>query len=269
MVFDAPHSGSVYPDDFRPAVSLGLLQGGEDRFVDRLVAGAPDAGATLVAAKFARTYIDPNRDLDEIDETILEAPWPGPTVRNTRTELGVGLVFSKIGPDIDIYDRRLSVAEIDRRIERYWRRYHAALDGALDRAAREHGGVWHLNCHSMTPVGNDLSPDPGRMRPDFVLGDLFGTSCEPAFTELVGATLTGMGYSVGLNEPYAGAYIVERNGRPDKGRHSLQMEINRGLYMDLDSLERNAGFARLKAAMGELAGAICRFARQSAKATAQ
>lgn len=265
VVFDSPHSGTVYPPDFRPAVPLQLLRGGEDRFVDELVADAPRHGAVLIEARFARTYIDPNRTLVDLDTDLLDAPWPGPVSPSEHTERGVGLIFRAIGDEVAIYDRRLSVAEVQRRIDLCWRPYHEALDAALEEAYRRWVAVWHVNCHSMTAIGNALSPDPGRKRPDFVLGDRDGTSCEPAFTAFVGETLEEMGYSVAVNDPYQGAELVLRHGRPAQRRHSLQIEINRGLYMDPDTLERTTGFPALRASLDRLAARICDYARNAAE----
>lgn len=264
VVFDSPHSGDVYPPDFRPAVPLQLLRGGEDRFVDELIADAPKHGAVLVAARFARTYIDPNRTLVDLDAGLLEEAWPGPVSPSEHTERGVGLIFREIGDEVPIYDRLLSVAEVERRINLCWRPYHEVLQAALDEAHRRWGAVWHINCHSMTAFGNALSPDPGVPRPDFALGDRDGTSCAPDFTAFVASVLEEMGYSVGLNEPYKGAELVLRHGRPAENRHSLQIEVNRGLYMDSDTLEKNAGFAALSADLGRLAQRICHHARDRA-----
>lgn len=264
VVFDSPHSGRFYPPDFRPAVSLELLQGGEDRFVDELTAGAPGHGAVVILARFARTYLDPNRHADDLDPELLEEAWPGGVTPGAHTERGVGLIFRRIGPDVPIYDRRLTVEEVQRRIDRCWRPYHAALDAALDEAHARHGAVWHVNWHSMSAVGNELSPDPGALRPHFVLGDLDGQSCEPAFTDLVATILTELGYSVALNQPYKGAELVRRHGDPAAGRHSLQVEINRALYMNAQDLRRHEGFARLRRDLEHLTARLCEFARRSA-----
>ncbi|MCT7376292.1 N-formylglutamate amidohydrolase [Chelativorans salis] len=264
VVFDSPHSGAVYPPDFRPAVPLHLLQGGEDRFVDELVADAPRHGAVLVIARFARTYIDPNRTLVDLDEELLEEPWPGPVSPSDHTKRGVGLIFREIGDKVPIYDRLLSIAEVQRRIDLCWRPYHEVLDAALDEAHRCWGAAWHVNCHSMTGFGNALSPDPGRARPAFVLGDRDGTSCAPEFTAFVASVLEEMDYSVAINDPYEGAELVWRHGRPTEGRHSLQIEINRDLYMDPSTLEKNDGFPALRASLGRLADRICRYARDAA-----
>lgn len=264
MVFDAPHSGRHYPEDFGHVAGIELLMGGEDRFVDELFADAPEHGATYVIANFARTYIDPNRRLSDIDMALLDGDWhetPEPTIMSER---GVGLVFRLIGDGTAIYDRRLSAADITNRIELYWRPYHESLGAMIDRTIERFGVCYHLDCHSMMPVGNELAPDPGRDRADFVLGDLDGTSCEPGFTRLVAATLEGLGYSVAINDPYKGALIVERYGAPDKGVHSLQIEINRKLYMDLETLERGVGFEPLRADLAKLAAAVADYSAASA-----
>jgi N-formylglutamate deformylase len=264
VVFDSPHSGTVYPADFRPAVPLKLLQGGEDRFVDDLVAGAPGHGAVLIVALFARTYIDPNRTLADLDEDLLDGPWPGPVSPSDHTRRGVGLIFREIGDKVPIYDRLLSVAEVQRRIDLCWRPYHAALDAALDEAHRQSGAAWHINCHSMTGFGNALSPDPGLKRCDFAIGDRDGMSCAPAFTGFVASVLKEMGYSAAINAPYKGAALVLRHGHPAEGRHSLQIEINRDLYMDSDTLEKTASFPTLRADLARLAESVCGFARNAA-----
>lgn len=265
LVVDSPHSGRYYPPDFRPAVSAALLRGAEDRFVDQLFGDAPVHGAELIAARFARTYIDVNRRLDEMDPALVAGDWPWPVADSPRTRLGVGLVFAKIGPGIDIYDRPLSVAEIFDRIERCWKPYHHALAEAMDRIYARHGVVFHLNCHSMEPVGNELSPDPGAVRPHAVLGDRDGTSCAPEFTAFVAEALRDMGYTVALNDPYSGADLVERYSNPAAGRHSLQIEVNRGLYMDGGTREKHDGFAPLQRDLGRLLARLAGFARDRAR----
>lgn len=246
LVFDSPHSGTCYPDDFGHSTALETLRASEDRFVDDLFADAPAAGATLVRALFARSYIDPNRSRLDIDLGLLSDDWPEAVDPGVHSERGFGLIFSRAGDASLIYDRKLTAREVRHRIEEYWRPYHEALEGALDRLHTEFGAVWHVNCHSMQPVGNALAPDPGRHRPDFVIGDLDGESCEPSFTEFVAASLRDLGYSVSINDPYRGAYIIERYGRPNEAQHALQIEVNRALYMNQSDLERHEGFTRLQ-----------------------
>lgn len=256
LVFDSPHSGRYYPEDFSSVVSLKLLREYEDRFVDLLIQDATGHGVTTISAHFPRAYIDPNRAPDDIDEEMLEAVWPDPLSPTRHSEQGTGLIFRRMHDESQIYDRPLTVEEVQRRLDGCWRPYHAALQAALASAQQESGVVWHINWHSMRPVGDVMTPDPGNKRADFVLGDRQGQSCEPAFTSFVADRLEAMGYSVAINHPYQGAYIVERYGKPREGWHSLQIEVNRGLYIDLDTLEKIERFEDVRRDIGTLAGEL-------------
>lgn len=262
VVFDSPHSGYAYPTDFNHAVPRDLLRRAEDAFVDDLYEAAPERGAGFLKALFPRAYIDPNRHEDEIDCAMLTEPWPRPVRATEKAEMGLGLVRRLIKGRVDIYDRPLRVAEIMARIEGYHRPYFAELEAMLDDRVARFGAVWHVNCHSMRTTGRQQ----GRSIPrdDFVLGDREGESCDPAFTEFVAMRLRDMGYSVEINHPFKGAELVQRFGRPWQGRHSLQIEVNRGLYMDEDRIEKHDGFPGLKADIERLMGDICSFAQEQA-----
>ena len=127
---------------------------------------------------------------------------------------------------------------------------------------RAFGAVWHIDCHSMAAVGDAYSDDAGRPRKDFVLGDRDGTTCAPAFTALVAQTLAGLGYSVSINDPYKGVEIVRRYGGPNERRHSLQIEINRRLYMDEATLEPTVGYKKLEADLERLLAAVSAYVQR-------
>jgi N-formylglutamate deformylase len=267
LVFDSPHSGRDYPDDFRAAATLDMLRQAEDSYVDELYAAAPAHGATLVTARFPRTYIDPNRSLLDIDASLLEAPWPGPAVPGRKTQLGVGLIWRVLDSGEAIYARKLSVDEVKRRIVRYHQPYQRAVKQALDAAHAHFGAVWHVNCHSMPAMSGRISEEgPGKPRADFVVGDRDGTTCAPEFTALVAATLRDMGYDVRINDPYKGVELVRAFSDPAGGRHSLQLEVNRRLYMDERTREKSAGFDRLRADLDRLIAILAAFATQRAHA---
>ncbi len=267
VVFDSPHSGVEYPDDFNHAIAPHLLRQAEDTHVELLYASAPAHGATLVAARFPRSYIDPNRSLLDIDNALLDAAWPGPVNPSRKTEKGVGLVWRLLDSGGAIYDRKLSVPEVVARIRDYYSPYHNAVRKALNDAVAHYGGVWHINCHSMPAVGGKIADDgPGALRPDFVLGDRDGTTCAPEFTELVAATLRGFGYEVKINDPYKGVELVRAYSDPANHRHSLQVEVNRKLYMDETTRELTPNAAALRAHLDELIGAVCAFAVANAPA---
>jgi N-formylglutamate amidohydrolase len=268
VVFDSPHSGSRYPEDFQYACPARLLRHAEDAHVDKLYGAAPAVGGTLIAALFPRSYIDVNRGLEDIDQQLLDQPWPGPVSASDRTRVGMGLVRRICRPGLQMYDRKLTVAEIKHRIEHYYRPYHAAVADAIDSAAARFGGVWHVNCHSMPSTRGPRASVHGWERADFVLGDRDGTTCAIGFRRLVQGTLERMGYDVRVNDPYKGVELVRRFGQPQLGRHSLQIEVNRRLYMNEDTLERIAGYDRLKRDLDTLVGAIAAYARDQLTAAA-
>lgn len=261
LVFDSPHSGTEYPEDFRYACPLEILRRAEDTWVDELYASAPDHGATLVGALFPRAYLDVNRDPADIDEALLDAPWPGELRPSEKTRLGQGLVRRLAEPELPVYDRKLGVEEVQHRIRTYYTPYHEMLEAVLDRLHGKFGVVWHVNCHSMPERGNAMSSDPDAARAEFVLGDRDGTTCAPEFTDFVRRVLVGRGYDVKVNDPYKGVEIVRRYGRPAEGRHSLQIEVNRRLYMDEKRIVKNENFSRLAADIGHLVEALASFAR--------
>jgi len=262
LVLDSPHSGERYPADFDHAAPRMVVRQAEDTHVARLWRGALAHGATLVEANFPRAWIDPNRSLEDIDPALF-APgvrWPGPVALTRKTELGIGLVWRLAHGGAPMYARPLTVEEVERRIASCWRPYHDAVARAIDERHRAFGAVWHVNCHSMPAVGDVISDDPGRERADVVLGDRDGTTCEAAFTRLCADAFASMGYSVAINDPYKGVELVRKHGRPAEGRHSLQIEIKRTLYMDEATFAPNAGYARLERDLAEVAGAIARYA---------
>jgi len=263
LVLDSPHSGSEYPEDFGSAVPLEMLRQAEDSYVDELYAAGPDLGATLIAARFPRSYIDPNRSLLDIDASLLEAPWPGPAVPGPKTAKGIGLIWRVLDSGESIYARKLAIDEVKHRIVSYHQPYQRAVKDALDRAHAHFGGVWHLNLHSMPAVSGMISEEgPGKRRADFVLGDRDGTTCEPAFTTLVADTLKGMGYQVKVNDPYKGVELVRAFSDPKAQRHSLQVEVNRRLYMDESTRARTAGFDELRRNLGHLLETVSRYAAE-------
>jgi N-formylglutamate deformylase len=259
LVLDSPHSGEWYPDDFDHAPPRDIVRQAEDTHVARLWGAAPALGATLIEARFPRAYIDANRSLADIDAELLADAWPEPVAPSRKTQQGIGLVWRLARGGAPMYARKLSAAEVQARIDRCWRPYHAELDATLEARHRAFGAVWHLNCHSMPAVGDASSDDPGRERADFVLGDRDGTTCEPAFTAVVADTVRGMGYSVAVNDPYKGVEIVRRHGVPAANRHSLQIELKRTLYMDEVTLEPGAGFSRLRRDLTRLAANLAAF----------
>lgn len=253
LVLDSPHSGTCYPADFRHACTLAALRQAEDTHVQALWGFAPALGATLVQANFPRSYIDANRSLQDIDPALLDEPWPGSTIDGPKVRLGKGLVWRNLDDGSPIYDRRLGVAELQSRIRHCWQPYHDALDQAVRSTHQRHGFVLHFNCHSMPAVAQAYATEhPFEAHADFVLGDRDGSSADGRITRWLEHFLYSRGYTVSVNHPYKGVEIVRRHGQPALQQHSIQIEINKRLYMDETTLARHAGFAAVQAVLREL-----------------
>jgi len=258
LVLDSPHSGQEFPADFDAAVSEFDLREGEDCFVDELYLPATGLGVPLLAALFPRTYLDANRHHGDVDLELIEGGhWPHEHVPSGKHRIGKALVWRTLDDGRPIYSRKLAVREVVSRIERCHAPYHARLRRLLDETQRRFGAVYHINCHSMPAVGGKQGEGgEGKPRAEFVLGDRDGTTCEPAFTEFVRATLLAMGYSVAVNDPYKGVELVRAYSEPRRRRHSLQVEINKALYMDEATRTRHEGFAQLQKNLIRLVEAI-------------
>ena len=253
LVLDSPHSGHDFPADFGAVVSEAELRESEDCYVDELYAAAHELGVALLAATFPRTYLDPNRNAGDVDLDLIDGPWPWDYRPSGKARIGKSLIWRTLEDGRPIYGRRLAAEAVRRRIDRVHAPYHRALQETLDAAFTKHGKVYHINCHSMRSVAGKQSEDgAGSVRPDFVLGDRDGTTCEPRFTELVRETLAGMGYRVTVNDPYKGVELIRAYSDPRAGRHSLQIEINKRLYMDERTLQKTPGFKELQNDLSDL-----------------
>lgn len=249
LVFASPHSGGVYPAEMVQAARLPVetLRGSEDAFVDRVIAGAPGLGAAVILARLARAYVDLNREPWELDPAMFDEELPDYAQgRTARVAAGLGAIPRVAGEGRPIYARKLTFAEARDRIELAHRPYHDALDRQLAAARAAHGAAILIDWHSMPAAAARGVRGRGGSC-DIVLGDRFGAACSPRLTALVERELEGMGYRVARNAPYAGGYTTEHYGRPAKRTHALQIEINRGLYMDEETREPTEGLEKLTA----------------------
>ncbi len=261
LVVASPHSGARYDPEFVAASQLDplSLRRSEDAFVDEIFAAAPDLGAPLLKALFPRAYCDPNREPYELDQEMFEDPLPAHVnTASLRVAGGLGTIARLVASGAEIYHGKLRFADAERRIERLYRPYHAALRQLVDETRRRFGCALLIDCHSMPSVGGPLDCDRGRPRPDMILGDRHGASCKVELADAAESELRSLGYRVARNEPYAGGFTTQHYGRPAAGVHALQIEVNRALYMDEKRIERRPGMARLTADMAGLLAALGR-----------
>lgn len=245
FVFNSPHSGQSYPDRFLSMIRLDrdAIRRSEDSFVDQLFSAAVTLGAPMLVAHFPRAYLDVNREAWELDPRMFSEPVPPfVNIRSARVAGGLGTVPRLVGEGLDIYPGRLPLAEAVDRIETIYKPYHECLKRLVGATHARFGTAVLIDCHSM-PASIRVG-DTG-VRPDFIVGDRFGTSAAPALAEHAIGLLAAMGYTVAHNKPYAGGFITEHYGRPTRGLHALQIEVNRGLYMNERTFQKGPGFDAL------------------------
>ena len=260
LIFSSPHSGSIYPSRFLRKARLDAvaLRRSEDAFVDELFAGMGELGAPLLRARFPRAYLDLNREPYELDPRMFDGRLPGfANTRSVRVASGLGTIARVVGEAQEIYAGPMSVAEGLGRIERLYKPYHAKLRDLVERTHGLFGIAILVDCHSMpsAPALAALNADK-RIKADFVLGDRYGTSCDRDLVDALEQALRRLGYGVGRNKPYAGGFITEHYGSPSTGRHAVQIEINRALYMDERHIERTGRFATVARDMTTVAAAL-------------
>jgi N-formylglutamate amidohydrolase len=246
LLFNSPHSGRIYPRAFLAASKLDslTLRRSEDAYVEELFGFVGSLGAPLLYAHFPRAYLDVNREPYELDPALFRDGLPHyANTQSVRVVGGLGTIARIVSESDEIYREPLTLVAALERINRLYTPYHATLRSLLVEAQQAFGLAVLIDCHSMP--SNPIA-DHGGSRPDFVLGDRYGTSCSGELTRVAAERLKAQGYVVALNKPYAGGYITEHYGRPQAGQHALQVEINRSLYMNETSFDKSPGFARLK-----------------------
>ncbi len=257
VIFSSPHSGRDYPAALRlsSVLDAAALRSSEDAFVDELFSAAPDLGAPLIAARIPRAYIDLNRAPEELDPALIEGVARVP--HNPRVSSGLGVVPRVVANGRAIYRGKLTLAEAEARIARYWYPYHAALKALIDESLAEFGEALLIDCHSMPHEAIEAHVRPGMPRPDVVLGDRFGAAAGREVVDRIESAFMGAGLRVVRNAPFAGAYITQAYGRQSRQSHAVQIEIDRSLYMDEGRIARSPGFAAFRDLMtGVIAGII-------------
>lgn len=252
FVFSSPHSGRLYPPEFVAISRLDpkTLRRSEDCFVDKLFWPVAELGAPLISARFPRAYLDLNREPYELDPELVDEDLPAhANTQSIRVAGGLGTVARIVADGEEIYPNRLSLECVLDRIEQLYFPFHAELSRLIAQTNETFGYAVLIDCHSMPSAA--MAPG-GALRPDIVIGDRFGASSDPRLTLLVRDEFQRRGFKVQLNRPYAGGYITEHHGRPAHGTHALQLEINRGLYMNEMSFEPNNSYTALAKALDEI-----------------
>lgn len=268
VIFASPHSGQNYPESFIKASRLNplSLRRSEDAFVDEMFTSAPIYGAPLLRAHFPRVYVDANREAYELDPEMFVSPLP--THVNTsspRVAAGLGTIARVVNSGEEVYSEKLSFEDAENAIQANYFPYHKALRGLLDEAEARFGCYLLIDCHSMPSIGGPMDRDPGFNRVDFILGDRHGTSCSSLVTNEIEKKLKAMEYLVTRNTPYAGGFTTKNYGNPGENHHTIQIEINRALYMNEVLIDYSKGFEPLKKNLVKLIQEITKISPESLK----
>ncbi len=242
LIFASPHSGRDYSPDFLRQVALdrSTIRSSEDAFVDRLFDSAPGLGAPILVARAPRAFVDLNRSADELDPGVIEGIFRAP--HNPRISSGLGVIPRVVAGGRAIYRGKLSLAEAEARLGRFWHPYHQALAALVEETRAQFGEAVLIDCHSMPHEAIEAHTRPGQPRPEVVLGDRYGATAGREVMDRIEAAFAGAGLRVGRNTPFAGAYVAQAYGRPSRGVHVVQVEIDRALYMDEVRVEPLPGF---------------------------
>lgn len=269
IVFASPHSGRAYPTAFLQGSILDerQIRSSEDAFVDQLFDTAPAFGAPLLIANAPRAFIDLNRSVEELDPALIDG------VRrqghNPRVASGLGVIPRVVSNGRAIYRGKISFEEAQQRITDHWHPYHTKLRGLLDEAQALHGRAILVDCHSMPHEAISGMGRTGIRRPEIVLGDRFGAAAHGDIVDQIEAAFASAGFVVTRNTPFAGAFITQAYGRPARGQHAVQVEIDRALYMNEGLIEPNDRFEQVRTAVRQVIAEISQIGQERAPLAAE
>jgi N-formylglutamate amidohydrolase len=252
LLVDVSRSGRDYPKEYRSPLPFTTVHDNVSMYVEDLWSGAPGVGATLLYCSFPNTWVDVNRSELDMDPAVVDGQWPGELKPTARTLEGLGLIKTKARYGEPFQERKLTVHEIQERLDRYYRPYHAELRRVAEDLYNRFGVMRQISCHCMSAVGAPTHPDAGKPRADFCVSDLKGKTASKETMELVVETLKSYGYSVSVNDPYIGNELIARHGNPARGIDSIQVEINKKLFMDTKTFRATDGLPQVKVNLDRL-----------------
>ena len=250
FIFASPHSGRAYPADFVASSWLTplALRRSEDAFVEELFEGAVERGSPIIAARFPRAFLDVNRAASELDPAMFDGALPMEVAEpSTRVTSGLGVIPRIVRDGAEIYRRKLSPVEAERRLTRLYRPYHAALAGLVEETRLRFGVAILVDCHSMPSAAST---------PDVVFGDRYGASASSNLMRQAEIAFEACGFTTARNIPYAGGYTTHLYARRERGVHALQIELNRTLYLDEEMIEPSGRFEETRTRLGEALGKL-------------
>ncbi len=265
LVVEVPRSGRQYPNEFQVSCTFETLHAYVSMYVEEVYGKTPEQGVPLLWANFPNSWIDLNRSLEDLDPALLAEPWPTPLKPGDKSlRLGTGLIHKWGKDDLPIYDRKLTVSEIQHRIDNFYLPYHELLGHLIDQNVAQFGASWHISCHCMASVGPRWSHDKGQPRKDFCVSDLHGETCDPEFLQVCKESFEAEGFSCSVNDPFVGGECIRRHSKPSARRNSIQFEVIKGLFMDEETWRKKPEFDQVRDGVGRVIGRIAAYCRGSA-----
>ncbi len=247
LLVTIPHCGTVFPEEFLNTVKhdLKTLRKNEDIWVkDLLEPAITEGGVTAISLNINRAFIDVNRAKVELDTSMFyDYPKIDLGLNQQRSRYGLGIIHKLTADSLPIYDGLLSYKETEARIKNIYDLYHKRLQELVSKITNKFGFCLVLDCHSMpSKICSIISESP---RIDICLGNLFEQSCPNKISFFVENELVRREYYVSKNRPYSGAYTTFNYCEPRKKSYTLQLEINRIIYANEETLEKNDNFQRV------------------------
>lgn len=261
LVLSVPHSGTVFPEEFLKAVKPGeaVLRKNEDIFVwDLLEPAVIEGGLTALKLNISRSFVDVNRAKVELDPNMFyDYPADEISLNQQRSRYGLGIIHKVTADSLPIYGGKISYQEASLRIANVYDVYHERLRALIEKVREKFGFCLVLDCHSMpSKICSIISESP---RIDFCLGNLFEQSCPNKISFFVENELVKREYYVAKNRPYSGAFITFNYCEPRKQSYTLQLEINREIYANEETLEKSADFQRVSYDVSKVIGNLGHF----------
>jgi len=269
VVFASPHSGRAYPWGFIRSSQLDevTIRSSEDAFIDQLFEAAPSYGAPLLVALAPRAYVDLNRSEDELDPALILGLQK--RRQNPRVAAGLGVIPRVVANGREIRSGKITLAEARTRMNVFYHPYHQTLRALMDESHAAFGKAILFDCHSMPHAALTATSYAFERKPEIVLGDRFGASCAPEIIDAAARLFEAAGLRVSRNLPFAGAYVTQTYGKPEKGMHALQIEIDRALYMDEQTIQPSRDFGAFRQLIGDVVGHLANLGRGEIKLAAE
>jgi N-formylglutamate amidohydrolase len=255
ILLSVPHAGRDYPrsvyDQLRlPPAALTRL---EDRYADYLARDAIKSGIPTIIALRSRAWMDLNREACDMDQEMLVLADRDPRIRpGSKVRGGLGLIPRRLAGAGDIWRRQFTNVEVAERLVGYHTPYHQNIATILTKMQAQFGGAILLDLHSMPPLGTSFGGSPAH----FVVGDLFGKSAGGWVSELLVTRIKQAGYHCQLNHPYSGDYALRRHASTRQNIHTLQLEVDRALYLDAALQQPGVGLAKIARLIAEICHAL-------------